>query len=75
VNDLFVQDGEPMTQTKEVVIWCDSELCGKWERFHHDSVRQARRVLKARGWLNFGIKDYCPECKKEQMALIKRMGK
>ena len=55
-----------MSFSKQITIWCDT--CTNWDQFSHISVKEARKILKERGWktkkTENGIKDYCPECVK-----------
>jgi len=47
-------------------ITVDCDICMEWKSFDTiDATRvsEARKILKERGWVYIGGKDYCPTCK------------
>ena len=49
-----------MSWTRQVTIWCDS--CAHWEQLGGSVIANARRTLRAKGWVHRGGRDLCPGC-------------
>lgn len=55
-----------MSYHKSVWIYCDGKDCPlsgeAGTDLENGSAAEARGILKARGWINRGALDFCPEC-------------